>query len=77
MSAIIENNLQVNLSQCLPTSKKSNGKLLRTLMAEVNTWIARSRQRKQLAKLDDHLLKDIGYSRSQVQKEISKPFWKQ
>ena len=78
MSAIIENNLQVNLSQCLPTSKKkSKGKLLQTLMAEANTWIARSRQRKQLAKLDDHLLKDIGYSRSQVQKEISKPFWKQ
>jgi len=77
MSAIIENNLQVNLSQCLPINEQNNSKPSQSLKTTINIWIARSRQRKQLARLDDHLLKDIGYTRAQAQKEISKPFWKQ
>lgn len=36
----------------------------------------RWRQRQALGRLDDHLLKDIGLTRSDVDTEISKPFWK-
>lgn len=39
-------------------------------------WIERSRNRKELAKLDDQLLEDIAITRKQVEEEISKPFWR-
>jgi uncharacterized protein YjiS (DUF1127 family) len=34
-------------------------------------------QRRILAMLDDHMLKDIGLTRMDVEREISKPFWRQ
>lgn len=39
------------------------------------TWQSRARNRANLANLDDHLLKDVGLSRSDIQREIEKPFW--
>jgi uncharacterized protein YjiS (DUF1127 family) len=39
-------------------------------------WRDRVRQRKMLARLDDRLLRDIGLSRSDVEREVQKPFWK-
>ncbi|QCO01160.1 DUF1127 domain-containing protein [Azospirillum argentinense] len=36
----------------------------------------RWRQRQALMRLDDHLLKDIGVSRADVDSEVSKPFWR-
>lgn len=36
----------------------------------------RRKQRHALMGLDDHLLKDIGVSRSEVEQEVSKPFWR-
>jgi uncharacterized protein YjiS (DUF1127 family) len=39
-------------------------------------WRARVTQRRTLATLDDHMLKDIGLSRVDVEREISKPFWR-
>ncbi|MEM8952192.1 MAG: DUF1127 domain-containing protein [Pseudomonadota bacterium] len=39
------------------------------------SWVERSRQRRQLAALNDAALKDIGLSRLDVQIEIEKPFW--
>jgi uncharacterized protein YjiS (DUF1127 family) len=39
-------------------------------------WRDRSRQRRTLMRLDDHLLHDIGLSRSNVEREASKPFWR-
>jgi len=38
-------------------------------------WFARSRQRRDLAELDAHLLKDIGVTPGQAKREASKPFW--
>ena len=40
------------------------------------TWSQRSRQRRQLGKLDQRLMKDIGVSYEDVWAEINKPFWK-
>lgn len=34
------------------------------------------RQRKALAALDDHMLKDIGLTRCDVDMEVSRPFWR-
>jgi uncharacterized protein YjiS (DUF1127 family) len=45
-------------------------------LTTVNTWIQRSHQRKQLARLDKRLLEDIGLTEEIVAKEIAKPFWK-
>ncbi len=39
-------------------------------------WQARAFQRQALASLDDHLLKDIGVSRSEADREAGKPFWR-
>ncbi len=36
----------------------------------------RQRQRRELAALPEHLLRDIGLGRGDVEVEISKPFWR-
>jgi uncharacterized protein YjiS (DUF1127 family) len=36
----------------------------------------RARQRRELAALSDHSLRDIGLSRADVDVEISKPIWR-
>lgn len=38
--------------------------------------LERRKQRHALMHLDDHQLKDIGLSRSQVEQEVTKPFWR-
>ncbi len=44
--------------------------------ATLRLWMDRQHQRKQLAKLDAHLLRDIGLDSNQVEQELAKPFWK-
>jgi uncharacterized protein YjiS (DUF1127 family) len=39
------------------------------------TWMERARQRQALAALDNHLLKDIGLTRTDIIDEVRKPFW--
>jgi uncharacterized protein YjiS (DUF1127 family) len=39
-------------------------------------WQDRASQRYALAALDDHHLRDIGLTRSDVAREIAKPFWR-
>lgn len=38
--------------------------------------IERQQQRRALARLDDHLLADIGRSRADIAAECDKPFWR-
>ncbi|WP_247875878.1 DUF1127 domain-containing protein [Azospirillum sp. TSH100] len=38
--------------------------------------LERRKQRQALMGLDDYLLKDIGISRSEADREMSKPFWR-
>ena len=43
---------------------------------QVLAWLERARQRRHLQQLSDHMLKDIGLSRAEVEAETSKPFWR-
>ncbi|MEM8729484.1 MAG: DUF1127 domain-containing protein [Pseudomonadota bacterium] len=45
------------------------------LAAVIIEWDTRFRTRNNLAKLDDHMLEDIGVTRSKAMKEASRPFW--
>jgi uncharacterized protein YjiS (DUF1127 family) len=54
---------------------RSNAGGLRAFGAVVRTWFDRSRQRRALAELDDRLLRDIGLTRAQAEREAAKPFW--
>ncbi len=42
----------------------------------LDEWAARARQRHHLSALDDRLLKDIGLSRADAERESRKPFWR-
>ena len=47
-----------------------------TLLADrLSTWLRRGRERRDLGMLDDHMLKDIGVSRADVEFEVQKHFW--
>ena len=39
-------------------------------------WMDLARQRRQLQRLDDHMLRDLGISRAEVEREAGKPFWR-
>ena len=81
MSVYVENRIHNNLTECLPIyeTKSKYGSfrvLVKQAIKKIAYWMERSKQRRELARLDDHMLEDIGYSRTEVQKEIAKPFWK-
>ncbi len=40
-------------------------------------WLERVRDRRRLAQLDDHLLRDIGLSRAEAYEAASRPFWRE
>ena len=42
----------------------------------VAVWARRRRQRLRLKDLDDRILKDIGVSRAEADREMRKPFWR-
>jgi len=41
----------------------------------IATWIARSRDRRRLAEMDERLLADIGLDPVQARAEANKPWW--
>jgi uncharacterized protein YjiS (DUF1127 family) len=49
---------------------------LQSIVRTVLGWNERIRQRQALAALDDHLLRDIGISRTAAATETSQPFWR-
>jgi uncharacterized protein YjiS (DUF1127 family) len=40
------------------------------------TWQQRRSDRLRLQSMDDHMLRDIGLSRADVEAEVAKPFWR-
>lgn len=70
----VQNCTPTIIATALPPSTGLPSQVMR-LRKLVRSWAARSRQRHDLAKLDDASLRDIGLTRSDVDHEISKPFW--
>jgi uncharacterized protein YjiS (DUF1127 family) len=56
-------------------SRQSVGRVL-GFLARIELWAERRRQRRALLELSDHVLKDIGISRSEALQEGRKPFWR-
>lgn len=50
--------------------------LWRRAVNTVGMWNDRSRQRRHLLELSDHLLRDIGVTRAEVEAGAGKPFWR-
>jgi len=44
--------------------------------ATLKLWHQRARQRRHLAQLDEHLLRDVGITPEQARREARKPFWR-
>ena len=57
-------------------SLKGLSTLIVNAMDTVLDWQDRARQRRHLGEMDDHLLRDIGLSRADLEYESSKPFWR-
>ncbi|HEY1300939.1 MAG TPA: DUF1127 domain-containing protein [Stellaceae bacterium] len=49
----------------------------RGVFATLRTWRRRSRERAELAALDERMLRDIGITRIDAEFLSSKPFWKE
>lgn len=71
--------MQTHGTLFLPAARIGSGKRfgarILAVLVTLETWLARRRERLDLAQLDDHLLKDIGLSRADVERETAKPFW--
>jgi len=48
----------------------------RSVAATLRLWTARYQERHRFTVIDDRDLRDLGLSRWQVERELSKPFWK-
>ncbi len=59
-----------------PARRSAIDGVMAVLLRGVAEVFRRSRQRRDLAALSDHNLRDIGLSRSDVEAEIGKPFWR-
>ncbi|WP_349598385.1 DUF1127 domain-containing protein [Azospirillum argentinense] len=51
--------------------------VVKRVLGEALGMIERHRQRRSLAALDDHLLRDVGLSRSDARREADKAFWQE
>ena len=45
-------------------------------LAQIGTWRSRSAERRQLAALSPHVLKDLGIDPADATREAAKPFWR-
>ena len=44
-------------------------------LTDLLLWLQRARQRRSIDSLSDHVLKDVGLSRADVDGEVCKRFW--
>ncbi len=59
-----------------PSSRSGWQTWLTGVVDRLLTWHERARQRHELRGLSDHMLRDIGLGRADVEAEASKPFWR-
>ncbi|MFH0270224.1 MULTISPECIES: DUF1127 domain-containing protein [Vibrio] len=61
---------------CGRWASKPRQRLVQYIFSKLVVWRKNYRTRRHLSDLPEHLLDDIGYNESEVQKEIQKPFWR-
>lgn len=76
MNNYIKTGFQNDILECLPSCEKTIVKPSKRLYKIFKQWNKRIQERKQLAKVDERLLKDMGISRFEANQEIAKPFWR-
>ena len=54
---------------------RAGDRLTGAVLVELIEWRWRSSQREILRSLDDRMLKDVGLSRADLDRELEKPFW--
>ena len=54
---------------------RAGDRLTSAVLHELIEWRWRSSQRHILRSLDDRMLKDVGLSRADIDRELEKPFW--
>lgn len=61
-----------------PTSatRPSQASLLASAQAVLGRWRRLSATRRELSRLDERTLRDIGFDPEEVRRETAKPFWK-
>ena len=47
------------------------------VLATLRQWRRRSREREQISRIDERMLKDIGITRGEALRLSSKPFWRE
>jgi uncharacterized protein YjiS (DUF1127 family) len=52
------------------------GGTLNLALAMPRLWTRRRHDRRALSQLDDHMLRDIGFDRTQADEMASRPFWR-
>ena len=77
MSTIIMSNDKISKNYRLQgyLIKNTLFNVFKRLIIKLASTIEKQKARKQLGKLDDHLLRDIGMSRLEAKKESQKYFW--
>ena len=61
----------------LETPRAARQPLLIRLVDAVIRWQERARERRQMTWLSERELRDIGVSRSEMARELAKPFWRE
>ncbi len=60
--------------------RESAGKRIASLLVatwdKLLLWQYRAQERHNLARLDERMMKDMGISAADIERELSKPFWK-
>ncbi|MBT6385750.1 MAG: DUF1127 domain-containing protein [Alphaproteobacteria bacterium] len=46
------------------------------LLGTLNTWYGRTQERRRLAELEPHMMKDIGLESWQLREMANRPFWR-
>lgn len=69
--------ISINTQCCRAAPDRTRfGFRIARVLDQLAVWHERARRRRELVDMPDHLLKDMGVSREEVDSEIRKPFWR-
>jgi uncharacterized protein YjiS (DUF1127 family) len=70
--------MSIHAARAAGASRRDSGlqKLASVAVARLLLWHELARQRRTLRTLDDRMLKDIGITRAEAEREATRPFWR-